>query len=490
MIGSLYSGASGVQTHSDSMSVTGSNIANVNTVGFKYNRVNFQDLLSTSMGGDKKIGKGVKIGNIQNIHTQGSFEMTEMETDVAIDGNGFFSVKDEAGNLFYTRAGQFVYDKDGFLVTQDGKFVQVKDVNPETNESQGSLKKINILDQLDPPTPTGDGIKEGTGVNIKANLDTNSEIIDVAMDYDNVRMEMYNFSTAVTVYDSKGNEHSVNVVFKKLEDKPEDVDPATGQPIAGTAIKNNWQWLVLAPGEILEGGVPGVMKAMGGGFLEFSDDGRLVSDTPGLIQTPPLPAGAPPGTPPPAPEMVRRAIVPDQPTQVEFNFVDAGPIPQKIGFNFGKGSNPDDPTDTRTGMDGLTQFASEFKIITAMADGIKSGKIESIYIREDGTVDGAFDSGRVKALGRLAISDFKAREKLKIKGENLYAQSYDSGPAIVNDAGKNGMGSVNSKSLEHSNVELSHEFVNMIEGQRAFQANAKTVTTSDEILADLIQMKR
>lgn len=140
MIGSLYSGASGVQTHSDSMSVTGSNIANVNTVGFKYNRVNFQDLLSTSMGGDTKIGKGVQIGNIQNIHTQGSFEMTEMETDVAIDGNGFFSLKDEAGNLFYTRAGQFVYDKNGFLVSQDGKFVQVKDVNSETGESLGPLK--------------------------------------------------------------------------------------------------------------------------------------------------------------------------------------------------------------------------------------------------------------------------------------------------------------------------------------------------------------
>jgi flagellar hook protein FlgE len=96
----------------------------------------------------------------------------------------------------------------------------------------------------------------------------------------------------------------------------------------------------------------------------------------------------------------------------------------------------------------------------------------------------------VKALGRLALTDFKAREKLQIKGENLYAMTFESGPAIVNDPNKAGMGTVNSKSLEHSNVELSHEFVNMIEGQRAFQANAKTITTSDEILADLIQMKR
>ena len=387
MIGSLYSGASGVQTHSESMTVTGSNIANVNTIGYKHNRVNFQDLLSTSVGGDTKIGQGVTIGNIQNVHKQGSFEATEVETDVAIDGNGFFSLRDEAGNLYYTRAGQFAYDKNGFLTSQDGKFLQVKDVNLDTNESVGPLKNINILDQIDPPIQTGDGIKEGTGVSIKANLDTNSKIIDVALDYDNVRTEMYNFSTSVTVYDSKGNEHAVDVVFRKLEDKPEDIDPATGQPIPGTAIQNNWQWMVLAPGDILEGGVPGVMKAMGGGFLEFSDDGRLISDTPGLIQTPPLPPGAPPGTEPPPPEMIRQPIVPDQPSQIDFNFVDAGPNPQKIGFKFGNGSNPDDPTDIRTGMDGLTQFASESKIIDAMADGIKSGKIESIYIRTDGTID-------------------------------------------------------------------------------------------------------
>ena len=208
MIGSLYSGASGVQTHSESMTVTGSNIANVNTIGYKHNRVNFQDLLSTSVGGDTKIGQGVTIGNIQNVHKQGSFEATEVETDVAIDGNGFFSLRDEAGNLYYTRAGQFAYDKNGFLTSQDGKFLQVKDVNLDTNESVGPLKNINILDQIDPPIQTGDGIKEGTGVSIKANLDTNSKIIDVALDYDNVRTEMYNFSTSVTVYDSKGNEHA------------------------------------------------------------------------------------------------------------------------------------------------------------------------------------------------------------------------------------------------------------------------------------------
>lgn len=489
MISSLYSGASGVQTQSDAMTVTGSNISNVNTMGYKFNRVNFQDLLATTMAGKTKIGQGTMIGNVQNVQTQGTFENTELETDLAIDGKGFFTIKDEAGVTFYTRAGQFMYDKEGFLTTQDGMFLQVKDVDPDTKESVGELKRINILDQLDPPTQTGDGVKAGTGVILKANLNSNTEVPKVAVDYDNVRSDMYNYSTSVSVYDNKGNERNIQIAFRKIPDQPPQVDPATGQPIPNTEVKNNWQWIVLVPGEVLEGGLPGTLRAVGGGFLEFTDDGRLVSNQSGTIEQPPLAAGAAPGTPLPPKQMTRLPITPGEPNQVRFNFIGAG-VEQAIGFALGLGSNPDDPQDQRTGMDGITQFASDFKVYNAGADGMKAGAIESIYVRENGIIDGAFDSGRIKALGKIVLTDFKSAEKLDIKGENLYKESHLSGKPIVNDPGNAGLGTVHSKTLEHSNVELSTEFVKMIEGQRAFQANAKTVTTSDEILADLVQMKR
>jgi flagellar hook protein FlgE len=489
MISSLYSGASGVRTQSDAMTVTGSNISNVNTTGYKYNRVNFQDLLSTSMKGHAKIGQGVMIGNVQNIQTQGSFEVTEMETDLAIDGKGFFTIKDKNGSTYYTRAGQFTYDKEGFLTTQDGMFLQVKDVDPDTKQTIGDLKNINILDQLDPPVQTGDGVKPGTGVTIKANLDSNTEVPKTPVDYDNVRSDMYNYSTSVTVYDNKGNERNIQIAFRKIPDQPPQIDPVTGQQIAGTEIKNNWQWLVLVPGESLEGGLPGTQVPVGGGFLEFTDDGRMVQNQPGAIVQPPVPAGSPPGTPLPPKTMNRLPIDPGVPNQVNVNFIGSGTV-QTIGINMGEGKNPDDPADQRTGMDGITQFASEFKVHDVGADGVKAGKIESIFIRDDGIIDGAFDSGRVKALGRVVLTDFKSPAKLFQKGENLYAESYTSGQPIVNDPGISGLGTVHSKTLEHSNVELSSEFVKMIEGQRAFQANAKTVTTSDEILADLVQMKR
>ncbi|OGG95363.1 MAG: hypothetical protein A2508_09105 [Candidatus Lambdaproteobacteria bacterium RIFOXYD12_FULL_49_8] len=487
MLGSLYTGASGVRTHSSEMTVTGSNIANVNTVGYKYNRVNFEDLVSTSVEGGTKIGKGVNIADIQNMHSQGSFETTENETDLAIDGQGFFTVADQTGKVFYTRAGQFTFDKAGFLTTQDGKFLQVKDVNNDTGETSGTKKKINILDQIDPPKATGDGVKDKTGVNIVANLDANVKPPVLQVDYENVTSDMYNFSTSITVYDSKGQEHAINVVFRKLPDTPPQIDPATGAQIPNTEVKNQWQWMALSPGEDLEAGIPGTMKAVGGGFLQMSNDGRLVSDIPGEVVVPPPPAD--PALPQLPPTMERRVKVEGTPSQIGFNFVGSGAA-QLIGFKFGKGSNPDDPLDTRTGVDGVTQFANEYKLIEANADGMKSGKIESISVKQDGTIMGSFDSGNNKALGRVVVTDFKARNKLKQLGQNLFQQTFEAGTAIETDPGQGGAGTVNAKTLERSNVELSNEFVNMIEGQRAFQANAKTVTTADEVLSDMIQMKR
>ena len=492
MLGSLYSGASGVKTHSNAMTVTGSNIANVNTVGYKYNRVNFEDLLSTSLIGntDTKIGKGVSIGTVQNVQTQGSFEQTELNTDLAIDGDGFFTLRDREGNLFYTRAGHFEYDKEGYLTTRDGKYLQVKDVDPIDKNSFGNLKRINILDQRDPPTPTGAGVLDGTGVEIKANLDANAISPEMDLDLNNVETGMYNFSTSVSVIDQLGNEHTLNIVFGKMEDQPEQIDPATQQPIPGSEIRNTWQWLVLSPGEDIEGGVAGTLKAVGGGFLRFGNDGRLISEIPGEIRIPPLDPTAPPESPPNPPELFPIAKDPNQPvTQIGFNFAGTG-VQQTIGFKFGKESNPQDPADRRTGLDGITQFASDFAVHSAFADGMKSGAIENILITEYGNIEGSFDSGNTRTLGRVILTDFKAAEKLLKKGNNLYRQSYESGPPIEDDPKKNGFGAIRSKSLEHSNVELSEEFVKIIEGQRAFQANAKTVTTSDEMLADLIQMKR
>ena len=120
----LHTGASGLQAFGEGMTVIGSNVANVNTVGYKSSRVTFRDLLATNIAGTKgKLGKGVRLGAVQADFSQGNLRPTTLATDLAIEGNGFFTVRDQLGRQFYTRAGNFQFDKEGFLVTTDGAFV-------------------------------------------------------------------------------------------------------------------------------------------------------------------------------------------------------------------------------------------------------------------------------------------------------------------------------------------------------------------------------
>lgn len=488
MIGSLYTGSSGVKTYSKAMTVVGSNIANVNTTGYKSSRAGFEDMIASSIAGTgSKIGKGVNLASVKTIHSQGTFENSELETDMAIDGDGFFVVEDQFGKEFYTRAGDFKFDKDGYLTTKKGLHLQMNEVSQLTGEVMGAPKKMKILGMVDPPAATSDGVAENSGIMISANLDADAKVPEIEFNPDNVQDSMYNFSTAVTVYDQLGNEHTTTVAFRKMQDQPPQVNPATGQPIPNTEIKNAWEWYAIMPGEEIEGGQPGAMQAIGGGFMQFTDDGRLL-ETVGaeLRQAPPAQPGGAPGAKQLIP-VPRSAENPVPQIAYQFRGMDT---PQIIGFNFGEGSNPNDPIDKRDGLDGITQFAAENKIHTISADGNKSGSLESVRVDASGIIEGVFDSGVVRPLSRLAIAKFASTEELSKKGDNLFTESLKSGKPVVGNPGVGGLGVVRSKSLEKSNVDLAGEFVKMIENQRAFQSNAKTVTTSDEMVADLIQMKR
>ncbi len=164
--------------------------------------------------------------------------------------------------------------------------------------------------------------------------------------------------------------------------------------------------------------------------------------------------------------------------------------PQVIGFNFGQGSNPLDPADDRTGLDGMTQFAAKSKMVNLEVDGRKSGALESIDIDGEGVITGNFDNGTIRPLYRMFLSKFVNPAGLLRMGDNEFTESLTSGKAISGHPNDGAFGGVRARNLEKSNVDLATEFVSMIETQRAFQANAKGVTTSDEMLADLVAMKR
>jgi flagellar hook protein FlgE len=473
----------------EAMSVVGSNIANVNTTGYKTTRANFQDMLATGVRGTRdKIGKGVNIVTAQGDFSQGSLEGTNLITDLALEGEGFFTLRDNFGKPTYTRAGNFTFSQDGFLVTQNGKLVMAREVNPINGEAFGFPRSAKVIGVNDPPRPTGDGTNN-TGVRIQANLNAEMETPEIPFDPTNVQSDMFNFQTAVTVIDERGGEHVMNIVFRRQPDAPPQVDAATGAPIAGTGRRNQWQWYVVVNGAEV-GAPPENLIAIGGGFLRFSENGRLLEATNGTF----VPAGAaqvgPQGQiiPPGPPVLVEQplAVNSDVP-QVTIPFT---ANPQVIGLSFGQGSNPLDPADQRTGLDGLTQFASESKILNVEGDGQKAGSLESIDINQVGVITGQFDNGNIRPLFRLALTKFVNNGGLLRMGDNEFQESLNSGKAINGHPNDGSFGGVRARNLEKSNVDLSTEFVKMIETQRAFQANAKGITASDEMMADLVAMKR
>jgi len=492
LLGSLNTGASGVKTQGKTMQVVGNNIANVNTFGFKSNKVAFEDLMGNAWPQGAtftKASNGVKIGGVQMDHSQGAFETTTLSSDMAIAGGGFFTiVNPSTGKESYTRNGQFSYDKEGFLSTLRGGRIQALKVDRITGVSKGIPGALQVLGLVDAPQPTGTGLK-GTGIKIAANLDANASIKDVPVDPTNVLDNMYNFATSTTIYDALGNSHTATIAMRKRPDLPEQIDPGTGQPIAGTGVSNQWEYYVMFDGSSL-GQVPGTMVAVGGGFMQFTDDGKLIAATGGSFEAQPggvdedgqpLPAGPP--------RLIPQPVDPDTGVP-QFAIPFGGGAPLVIGLHLGDGFNPDDPTDPRSGLDGITQFAGHYNVLRTSADGNPAGILESIFLEDNGTVNGVFDAGYTRAIGRIVLTKFDNPGKLAQVGENMLVETLGSGKKVTAEPGTAGFGEIRSKSLEQSNVDLSQEFVKMVETQRAFQASAKTVTTSDEMIQDLINMKR
>lgn len=493
MLSALQTGASGLKSHSQAMTVTGSNIANTNTFGYKTHRAEFGDIMATKFGttGTSGFGQGSLIKDVSRFHTQGAFEISPQVTDLAIEGEGFFIVrKQNSDKMVYTRDGTFEITKDGILADQDGNPLMVKDVNPITRESLGFLKEINVKDISDPPRATGDGTIKGTGITIKGNLSRYQQIPEYPMNLEDVREEMFNFATTTKVFDVSGKDHTVTLAFRKLADIPHQIDEQTGQPIPNTAQMNVWAWFALSDGSDIKNGVPGNLQAQGGGFLQFNDDGKLITNHQGSIEELPPADPADPNSPSGQKVLVR---IPNNEAQIRpkvaFDFV--GTVdPVMVGFDFGDGFDPNQPADNRDGLDGMTAFNGKNSITQILSDGNGAGQIDGIRIDTDGVITGIFDSGTARALGKVQVANFIGEQKLAEEGINRYVETSLSGEAIVGDPGTNSRGLIRSGFVEKSNVDLGREFVNMIEYQRGFQANTKVVTTGDEMLRDLIDIKR
>lgn len=422
----MYSGVSGLAAEGEALGVAGDNISNSSTIGFKQSRAVFGDVLGSAMGQNPTLGAGVKMIRSQQIFAQGTLLNTSQSTDLALSGDGFFvvqgSVDGTSGN-FYTRAGQFSLRNDGTLINSEGLSVQ-------GYKSDGAGGYGATLGPLQLPTAALPP-KVTTGMNITANLEANAPVISAPWDPQNPSTTS-NFSTSMTVYDSLGVGHNVDVYFRKTN-------------------SGAWDYHALAAGSEVVGGTAGQAFEFGAGTLSFTPSGALQAVTTSA-------------------------------NTVSFTGATAN---QTIAFNFG---NP--IAGGGTGLGGTTQFDGKSSVSAQSQDGYASGDLSGVKVDNDGIVKGVYTNGEQVAIGKLAIAKFRSNDGLGRAGHNLWMATRESGEAALGGAGTGGRAAVVSGALEQSNVDLAGQFVDLIAHQRAFQANSKTITTANEMLEQVVNIKR
>jgi len=430
----LYSGVSGLNTNSQAMSVVGNNLANTNTVGFKGARSVFSDLFSSSIfgsGGSSQVGRGVNVSKIDNIFSQGTFESTASDTDVAIEGEGFFMLKEVGSDTpFYTRAGAFRFDEDGFLVNPEGYHVQGKPFDANGNIIAGDPQDIQVQNVGLVPAKVTDAIIMNT------NLDANAEVLPAVPAFDPANPLTFNYSASTTTYDTLGEPHLVTLYFRK------------------DAVDNTWNWNFTAEDDA---GNPlgDAAGAAPRGQITFGQDGVL---------NPPLPEPIPN----PAPAGVNG-----------MGFIAAGDLA------WGNGS-----ADTAVSLTfETTQFNSASTIISQNQNGHGAGNLTNVGINGDGIVIASYSNGEQVKISNLVLAKFNNPGGLELVGSNMFVGTQEAGPARSGLPGPE-LGKVFTNSLEQSNVDMGQQFVKMITIQRGFQANSKIITMVDELLGDLINLKR
>ncbi len=462
MMRSLYSGVSGLQNHQIRMDVIGNNISNVNTIGFKKGRVNFQDMISQSMSGaarpteelggvnPKQVGLGMTVAAIDTIHTQGSMQSTGVTTDVAIQGNGFF-VMSSGDKEFYTRAGAFGVDEDGTLVNPSNG-MRVQGWMAELVDGEAFIKTAADVGNIKIPIGGKDPAFATSEVDLACNLDKRLEIIPEDAGPGTIRKNTWTIDK--DIYDSFGNIHRMRLSFNKLDGTKNswlanisiDPDDATGtNTIAEIGANNNDN---------------------NNFVVNFNNLGTLQSANDAQGDT--IAAG-------------------DLRVQVSFDVLEATPnadgTPVRQTFNLNLG-------EVGSVVNTITQFAEKSSTKAFKQNGYGMGYLENFKIDNSGIITGVYSNGTNRTIGQIALATFPNQNGLEKAGDTTFVVTNNSGDPNIGPTGIAGKGKIISGALEMSNVDLAEQFTDMIVTQRGFQANSKTITTSDTMLQELLTLKR
>ena len=463
MMRSLYAGVSGMQNHQTRMDVIGNNVSNVNTTGFKRGRVNFQDMISQQLSGaakpneekggvnPKEVGLGMSIASIDTIFNQGNLQSTGVATDIAIQGNGFFVLKN-GDETFYSRAGTFGVDENGTLVNPaNGLRVQgwmARELNGEM-----VLNTAGTTEDLIIPIGQKDPAKATSNVDFACNLNKNTPIIrNGASDSDIAKAT---WGTETKIYDSFGNEHMLSVSLTRV--------PETDN-----------QWLATVtvdPENAAETNTRiglGTTDGMENTFVvTFDNLGRLQAVT----------------------DSAENVSNPEGEIQLQCSFTvpganpdaDGNPARQVMNVNLGTIGSMKNT---------ITQSASSSSTKAFYQDGYKMGYLDNFKIDSSGIITGVYSNGTTRTIAQIGMASFTNQGGLEKAGDNTYVASNNSGLANISTSGVAGKGTLLAGALEMSNVDLTEQMTDMIVTQRGFQANSKTIQTSDTLLETVLSLKR
>lgn len=415
MGGSFFIGLSGLNANAQGIKNVGNNLANSNTIGYKATNLFFEELRAAIDIGGISGGQGVISGSTQQVWTQGNVQQSQVATDMALQGSGFFVVGDNVNSQYYTRAGNFQVNKDGYLVTQDGKFVMGYPAVRGTIDTNSPLGPISLAPGTVLPAQASTTLRFVSNLNSQA-------------------AEGESFSTSAVVYDSLGASHTVTATFTK------------------TANSGEWDYDI----SILETDVdpnadPSSTLSLATGTLAFDSDGNLADTNPQSIS-------------------------------LQIQNLANGADDLEIGLELFKDGTLTDSY--------VTQYNLPSSTSESFQDGNGAGTLTSVFVLENGVIEGLFSNGETAPLGQVAAASFTNPQGLVRVGENMYARTSTSGEPTIGEPGTGGRGIVRGNSIEMSNVDIAEEFIKMIVFQRGYQANSRVVTTSDQITLEALQLKQ
>ena len=430
LVNGLFSGRSGISSHGIAIAVVGDNISNSNTTGYKASRAEFEDIIAGGQTAGKVVGSGSQVSGVTSVFEQGTMEVTGRDLDLAIDGNGFFIVEN-GDQRYYTRAGNFKLDGEGYLVDQSGNRVQgfpvggtgaLEDLNVTSITQQNvATEHISITGNLD----ARDVAIPGGAASIPATAETGGTASYADL------TQAAAFQTVVDVFDALGASHTVTAYFFKTQD-------GTSTQDSEYTVK-----LYVDANEVEGTGADGKPYCVGTTTMTFDGNGTRTN------------APVPPNS----------------------------DISSTVQWSKGSGA-----TTIEYSFSSFTMYSTNAGITSITGDGNGVGAITSLSIDKAGQIFALLDNGQSSVIGTIGLANFANQEGLERVGTNYLQESLESGAPIIGQSGSGTLGSIESGSLELSTVDIASEFVKLITLQRGFQANSRIITTINQLLNEIINL--